>query len=77
MSKQTAVRLTDETYARLKRLADSTGRTATFYIREAIEQHLEDIEDAYLAEEELIRLRRSNGRTWRLDEVEQELGLGD
>ena len=77
MSKQTAVRLTDETFDRLKRLADTTGRTATFYIREAIEQHLEDLEDAYLAEQELVRLRQGKGRTWRLDEIEQELGLGN
>ncbi len=36
MSKQTAVRLPDETYARLQDLAARTGRTATYYIREAI-----------------------------------------
>lgn len=58
MSKSTAVRLPDETYERLKALADRTGRTATYYIREAIEEHLEDLEDIYLAEQTLERVRR-------------------
>ena len=77
MTKQTAVRLSDDTYARLKRLADNTGRSATFYIREAIEEHLEDLEDIYLAEQALTRLRQGKERTWSLDEIEQELGLAD
>jgi RHH-type rel operon transcriptional repressor/antitoxin RelB len=58
MSKQTAIRLPDETYERLQALAQRTGRTATYYIREAIEKHLEDIEDLYLAEEAIKRINR-------------------
>jgi len=77
MSRQTAVRLPDETYARLKRLAERSGRTATFYIREAIEQHLQDLEDAYLAEQTLTRIRQGKERTWSLEEVEKALGLAD
>ena len=50
MSRQAAVRLPDETYDRLQSLAKNTGRTATYYIREAIERHLDDLEDIYLAE---------------------------
>lgn len=57
MSRQTAVRLPEETFERLRALAKRTGRTATFYIREAVETHLEDLEDAYLAEQALDRLR--------------------
>ncbi|WP_195759503.1 ribbon-helix-helix domain-containing protein [Spiribacter sp. 2438] len=45
MSKQTAVRLSDETYQRLQVLSAQTGRTVTYYIREAIEGHLDDLED--------------------------------
>jgi RHH-type rel operon transcriptional repressor/antitoxin RelB len=58
MSKQTAVRLPDETYDRLQALSARTGRTTTFYIRQAIEEHLEDLEDLYLAEQALLRLKR-------------------
>ena len=60
MSKQTAVRLPEETCERLQTLARRTGRTATFYIREAVEKHLEDMEDIYLAEKALEGLRRGD-----------------
>ena len=77
MSKQTAVRIPDETYERLQSLAAQTGRTATYYIREAIEMHLEDLEDTYLAEQTLERLRRGDEQTYTLNEVERDLGLAD
>jgi len=77
MSKQTAVRIPDETFERLQTLAAQTGRTATYYIREAIEAHLEDLEDTYLAEQVLERLRRGEEQTYTLNEVERDLGLAD
>jgi RHH-type rel operon transcriptional repressor/antitoxin RelB len=58
MSKQTAIRLPDETYERLQALAAKTGRTATFYMRQAIEEYLDDLEDLYLAEQATLRLKR-------------------
>ena len=58
MTKQTAIRLPEETYERLQALAGRTGRTATYYIREAIETHLDDLEDIYLAEQVAERVRR-------------------
>ncbi len=77
MSKQTAVRLEDDTYSRLQALATQTGRTATYYIREAIETHLEDLEDIYLAEKTLEAVRRGEQKTYTLDEVERDLDLAD
>lgn len=77
MAKQTAIRLPDETYERLQALAARTGRTATFYIRQAIEEHLEDLEDIYLAEGVLERLQRGEIGTRPLKEVMEELGLDD
>ena len=56
---------------RLERLAKLTGRTKTFYAREAILEHLEDLEDVYLAKQRLER----PGRTYSADEVKDELGL--
>ncbi len=44
-----AIRLNEETEKRLAQLAKRTGRTKTFYAREAILEHLEDMEDAYTA----------------------------
>ena len=58
MSKQTAIRIPEETYARLQSLAARTGRTATFYIKQAIDEHLDDIEDIYLGEQALEALQR-------------------
>lgn len=77
MSRQAAIRLEDDTYIRLQELASKTGRTATFYMREAIETHLEDLEDIYLAEQTLDQVRRGKQRTFSLNEVERELGLED
>jgi len=77
MSRQAAIRLEDDIYTRLQDLASKTGRTATFYMREAIETHLEDLEDIYLAEQTLDQVKSGKQRTFSLDEVERELGLED
>lgn len=42
------VRLPDEINARLSTLASKTGRSKSFYVRKAIEDALEDMEDLYL-----------------------------
>jgi len=66
-----AIRLDSEIEKRLDHLARMTGRTKTFYAREAILEHLEDLEDIYLAEQ---RLRRP-AKTYSAEEVKRELGL--
>ena len=66
-----AIRLKPELEARLARLAKLTGRTKTFYAREAIEQHLEDLEDYYLAAD----AARNPGRSHTPEEAKRELGL--
>jgi len=75
MSKQAAIRLEDDIYTRLQALASKTGRTATFYMREAIETHLEELEDTYLAEQTIKQVNSGKHRTYSLNEVERELGL--
>lgn len=66
-----AIRLDAELEERLARLAKKTGRTKTFYAREAIEQHLEDLEDYYLALEAL----QKPGRVYTAEEAKRELGV--
>ena len=75
--KQTAVRLPNATYDRLHALATRSGRTATFYIREAIERHLEDLEDLHAAEKAAAEHRETGGRILSLDELDGYLGLED
>jgi RHH-type rel operon transcriptional repressor/antitoxin RelB len=70
-----AVRLDGATEERLERLAAKTGRTKTFYARAAIEAHLEDLEDFYLAEERLRDFRAADAIP--LSELKAELGLDD
>jgi RHH-type rel operon transcriptional repressor/antitoxin RelB len=72
-----AIRLPAEVEDRLEALARATGRTKTFYAREAILKHLDDLEDLYLAEQRLIDVRAGRNRTHSLDEVERDLGLAD
>ena len=66
-----AIRLDTKTEKRLNDLAKRTGRTKTFYAREAILEHLEDLEDIYLATR---RLKRP-AKTYSAQEVKRELGL--
>lgn len=70
-----AVRLDAETEKRLEALAAKTGRTKTFYAREAIEAHLDDLEDFYLAEERMRGFRE--GDAIPLSALKAELGLDD
>jgi RHH-type rel operon transcriptional repressor/antitoxin RelB len=65
-----ALRLPPEIEKRLDALARKTGRTKSFYAREAILRHLEDLEDLHLAQRRLAR----GGARVTLDELEAELG---
>jgi RHH-type rel operon transcriptional repressor/antitoxin RelB len=70
-----AIRLPDKIEKRLDRLAKRTGRTKTYYAREAILQHLEDLEDIYLAEKRLAEIRAGRVRTIPLEKVMRRYGL--
>jgi len=72
-----AVRVSDEISNRLDRLAKLTGRTKTYYVREAIEDHLDDLEDAYLAEQVLENIRNGREKVVSLDDVVTQYGLED
>lgn len=53
-----AVRLPEEIEQRLDALAKATGRSKSYYVREAILEHLDDLEDLYLAEQRLLDVKR-------------------
>ena len=69
-----ALRLPEDVETRLDQLAKRTGRTKSYYAREAIVQHIDELEEIYLAEAELEAIR-AGAKTHRLEEVERELGL--
>lgn len=66
-----AIRLPPDIEKRLSELAKRTGRSKSFYAREAILEHLDDLEDYYLAAARIEEARLS------LEDVEKRLGLED
>ena len=72
-----AIRLPVEIEKRLAELARATGRTKSFYVREAILEYLDDLEDVYLAEKRLGAHYAGKSRTFTIDEVERDLSLVD
>lgn len=70
-----AIRLPAEIESRLEALAKRTGRTKTFYAREAILEKLEDLEDLYDAQRELAAIRAGKSKTLPLEEVMKEYGM--
>ena len=72
-----SVRLSEELETRLNNLAAATKRPKSFYVREAIERSIEDLEDAYLAESAYEEFVKSGEKAVTLEELEQDLGLDD
>ncbi len=72
-----SVRLPDDLAARLEELAHLTGRSESDYILEAVREHLDDLEDLYVAEKRLTELREGRSTAFTLDQVVQDLGLAD
>ena len=77
MSQPLSIRLDPQLDARLERLARKTGRTKSFYIKQAVEDHLEDLEDLYLAQRIVARVESAKEGVVTLKELERELAVGD
>lgn len=73
----TSVRLDPEIEQRLDNLAASTGRTKAYYLREIIEQGIEDMEDYYLSADVLERIRKGQESVYSASEVRNALELED
>lgn len=72
-----SLKLPDEVVDRLDKLAKLTGRSKTSYMIEAITEHLDDLEDLYLAEQRLLEVKAGRSKTHTLEDVERSLGLAD
>jgi len=72
-----AIRLPEGIEERLDILAKATGRTKTFYAREAILEHLDDLEDIYLAEKRYGAVRSGRVKSVSLKDVMKQYDLED
>lgn len=70
-----SIRLPGDVEARLQNLAALTGRSKTFYVTEAIREHLDDLEDLYLAQRELGAIRAGMSTTTPLADVMKRYGM--
>ena len=68
-----AIRLSKEMESRMDRLAKRTGRTKTFYARQALEEHIGDLEDLYIAEARLADIDAGRVVPLSWDEVRKRL----
>ena len=69
----TSVRLSPETEKRIDLLAAQSGRSKAYYLREMIERSLEDVEDYYLAESVLERIRKGEEKVLTSEEFWRDL----
>ncbi len=66
-----SIRLDPDTEKRLEELAARTGRTKSYYAREALLEHLDEMEARYIAIERL----ENPAKRWSLEELEREADL--
>ena len=71
----TSIRLEPAIEQRLDRLAQSTGRTKAYYLRELVIDGLDDLEDLYTAEQRLIDIRAGRSDTVSLEQVMKRYDL--
>ena len=70
-----SLRLPEDVLNRLESLAALTGRSKTFYMIEAIREHIDNLEDLYLSEQRLIANRAGKSQSISLEEVMKRYGL--
>lgn len=73
----TTIRLSPETEARLDRLARSTGRPKSYYLREAIEESLPRMEETYRIAALVERVHSGEEPVFDVEDVVKDLGLDD
>lgn len=71
-----SIRLDPQIEARLDRLAALTGRAKSYYLRELIERGLDELEDFYLADVAMERVRKGQEKVIDGKHVRKDLGLG-
>jgi RHH-type rel operon transcriptional repressor/antitoxin RelB len=72
-----SIRLDEELEARLERLARLTGRSKSFYVKQALQDQIEDLEDLYLARHVARRVEDGRERLVPIEDLERGLGVDD
>ena len=75
MTQPVVVRFDTEILQRLNELAKRTGRTRSYYIKEAVEENLVDMELLYLAQSRSEEIRKGKSKTISLEELKNKYGL--
>jgi len=71
------IRIPDNLGERLGVLATQTGRTKSYYVRKALEEKLEELEDYYFAMQSLEKVATGKSRMWEHEDIEQGRDLED
>lgn len=71
-----SIRLDPDTNERLEQLAAQTGRSKSYYLRELIEGGLESLEDFYLADATMERVRKGSEKVLDAASVRAKFELG-
>lgn len=69
-----AVRLDQETDDRLSQLAKTTHRSKSFYVKQALLEYLDDLEDIYIAEKRIEDIKTGKSELMSFEDVKKELG---
>ena len=77
MTRSISVRLDSEISERLNILSELTGRSKSYYIKEAVEQRLDEMELIYLAQSRSENLRSGKSHTISWEELKKRNGLED
>lgn len=69
------IRIPDELGKRLLELSERTGRTKSYYVRAALEDQLDALEDCFLAMQSLEDIKMGRCKTWTQAELEAHSDL--
>ena len=72
-----SIRVSKSTEERIANLVSKAGRSSSYYLLEAVDRGLQDVEDYYLATKILEEVCDGRERTYSTEELRQELGLED
>ena len=67
------VRVGEELENRLNVLSKETGRTKTYYVKEALEQYILNAEDVYIAKSRLEEIKMGRGQTLTIKQAREVL----